>query len=182
VVKPLCISLFPGTVSCMPLRYVDPNKKHSRRYTALESFGRSRPGQFLAHHLFPRIDPWLYRATGGRYPSILGGASTAPLMTTGAKSGQPREHQITYFHDGSDAIAVASNYGGPKHPQWYYNLRANPECELGDEKFLATEVTDTDDYAYLYGLATQVYAGWGDYRLKTDPIGRRIPVFRLTPR
>ncbi len=141
----------------MPLRYVDPNKKHGRWYTALESFGRSRPGQFLAHHLFPHIDPWLYRATGGRYPSILGGASTAPLMTTGAKSGQPREHQITYLHDGRDAVAIASNYGGPKHPQWYYNLKAHPECELGGEKFLATEFTDPDEYARLYGLAVQVY-------------------------
>ena len=132
-------------------------------------------------HVAARIDPWLYRKTGGRYPSILGGASTAPLMTTGAKSGQPREHQITYFHDGRDAIAIASNYGGPKNPQWSYNLKAHPQCELGDEKFVAREVTDPDDYAYLYGLAEQVYAGWGDYRLKTDPVGRRIPVFRLRP-
>jgi deazaflavin-dependent oxidoreductase (nitroreductase family) len=129
------------------LHYVDPHKKHSRWYTAINNFGRSRPGQFLAHHFWPRIDPWLYRATGGRWPWILGGVSTAPLMTTGAKSGQPREHQITYFHDGPDPIMTASNYGGPKHPQWYYNLKAHPECELGGEKFLATEVTDLDDYA-----------------------------------
>jgi hypothetical protein len=88
----------------MPVHYADPHKKHSRWNTALENFNRSRPGQFLAHHLWPRIDPWLYRATGGRYPWIFGGVSTAPLMTTGAKSGQPREHQITYFHDGPDPI------------------------------------------------------------------------------
>jgi len=81
-----------------------------------------------------------------------------------------------------DAIAIASNHGGAKHPQWYHNLKAHPECELGDEKFVANEVTDPDDYARLYGLAEQVYAGWSDYRVKTDPIGRRIPVFRLTPR
>jgi deazaflavin-dependent oxidoreductase (nitroreductase family) len=166
----------------MPLHYADPHKKHSRWNTALESFNRSRPGQFLAHHLWPRIDPWLYRATGGRYPWIIFGVSTAPLMTTGAKSDQPREHQITYFHDGPDPIVTASNYGGPKHPQWYYNLKAHPECELGDEKFLATEVTDPDEHARLYGLAEQYYAGWSDYRRKTDPIGRHIPVFRLTPR
>jgi hypothetical protein len=49
---------------------------------------------------------------------------------------------------------------------------------LGGEKFLAREVIDADDYARLYGVAQQVYAGWGDYRQKT---GRRIPVFRLTP-
>ena len=34
-----------------------------------------------------------------------------------------------------DPIVIASNYGGPKHPQWYYNLKAHPECELGDEEF-----------------------------------------------
>ena len=47
---------------------------------------------------------------------------------------------------------------------------------------MATEVTDPDEYARLYGLDVQVYAGWADYRLKTDVIGRRIPVFRLKPR
>jgi deazaflavin-dependent oxidoreductase (nitroreductase family) len=169
-------------VRCMPLHYVDPYKKHSRWYTALESFGRSRPGQFWAHHFAPRMDPWLYRKTGGRYPSILGAVSTAPLVTTGAKSDQRRENQITYFHDGPDPIVTASNYGGPKHPHWYYNLKAHAECELGDEKFLAREITDPDDYARVYGLAERVYAGWSDYREKADPIGRRIPVFRLKPR
>ena len=166
----------------MPLHYVDPHKKRGRWYAALERFARSPAGQFYAHRIGPRIDPWLYRATGGRFPSILGGVTSAPLMTIGAKSGQPREHQISYFHDGSDVIAVASNYGGPKHPQWYYNLKANPECNLGDEKFSATEVTDAEDYTYLYKLATTVYAGWDDYQRKTELIGRRIPVFRLKPR
>jgi deazaflavin-dependent oxidoreductase (nitroreductase family) len=166
----------------MPLRYVDPHKEHTRRYTAMESFSRSRPGQWVARRVASRIDPWLYRKTGGRYPSALGGPSTAPLMTTGAKSGQPREHQITYFHDGPDPIVTASNYGGPRNPQWYHNLKAHPECELGDDKFLATEITDPDEYARVYGLAERVYAGWGDYRVTTDRIGRHIPVFRLKPR
>ena len=104
----------------MPLHRVDPNEKRSRWYRATNNFGRSRPGMFLARNFWPRIDPWLYRATGGRYPWVLGGAATAPLMTTGAKSGQPREVQVTYFHDGPDAILTASYGGGPKNPQWYY--------------------------------------------------------------
>jgi deazaflavin-dependent oxidoreductase (nitroreductase family) len=166
----------------MPLHYVDPHKKHGRWYRALESFGRSKPGHFVARHIAPRLDPVLYRASGGRYPWIVGGASTAPLINTGAKSGQRREHQLTYFHDGPCPILMASNYGGAKHPQWYYNLKARPECEFGDELFTATEVTDPDEYARLFGLAEQVYAGYGDYREKTAAVGRRIPVFRLTPR
>ena len=95
---------------------------------------------------------------------MLGVLTTAPLVTTGAKSGQRREHQINYFHDGSDPIVTALNYGGTKHPQWYYNLKANPECELGGEKFLATQVTDPDDYERVYGLS----------RSRCTPVGATI--------
>jgi deazaflavin-dependent oxidoreductase (nitroreductase family) len=112
----------------------------------------------------------------------LGTIATAPLTATGAKSGQPREVELTYFHDGSDPILIASNYGGPKHPQWYYNLKAHPECEFGGERFMATQVTDPDEYARLYALARQIYAGYGDYRTKAAAAGRQIPVIRLAPR
>lgn len=167
----------------MPLHYVDPHNEHGRRYRAMESFGRSRPGQFASRHIFCRIDPWLHRASGGRYPRILGTTATAPLTSTsaGAKSGQPRVRQLAYFHDGPDPILIASNWARPKDPGWYYNLKAHPECQLGDQKFVATQVTDPDDYLRLYTLAEQVYAGYGDYRVKTAHIGRRIPIFRLTP-
>lgn len=171
-----------GIFPFMPLHYVDPNKKRGPLYRASVRFGRSGAGQAYALRFGSRIDPWLYRATGGRYPSVLGAMATAPLMTTGAKSGQPREVQLTYFHDGPDPILIASYGGRPKHPQWYYNLKAHPECEFGRERFVATEVTDPNEYARLYGLAEQVYAGYGDYRVKTAAIGRHIPLFRLKPR
>ena len=144
-------------------------------------FGRTRAGSFFGRHIAPRIDPWLYRKTGGRYPASLPVVASAPLITTGAKTRQPREVQLAYFHHGPYPILIASNHGGPSHPQWYYNLKAHPECQLGDEKFVATEVADPDEYERLYGLAEQVYAGYGDYRVKTAAIGRRIPVFRLKP-
>jgi deazaflavin-dependent oxidoreductase (nitroreductase family) len=163
----------------MPLHYVDPHKKHSGVYRALESFGRSSPGKFFARHVLFRVDPWLYRKTGGRYPRIFGSAATAPLTSTGAKSGLPREHQLTYFHDGPDPILIASNSAESKHPQWYYNLKANPQCSFGDERFVATEVTDPSEYRRLYDLAEKVYAGYTDYRIKTAVFGRQIPVFRL---
>jgi deazaflavin-dependent oxidoreductase (nitroreductase family) len=166
----------------MPLHYVDPHKKHGRRYEAFVRFGRSRGGQFFSRHVLFRIDPWLYRASGGRYPWILGAAATAPLISTGAKSGLPRERQLTYFHDGPDPILIASNSAQPKHPSWYYNLKTNPECQFGDEKFVAAEVTDPDEYARLYAIAEHVYAGYEDYRVKTAPMGRKIPVLRLKAR
>ena len=92
---------------------------------------------------------------------------SATLKMTGAKSGQPRQAQLVYFHDGSDVIVVASNYGGDKHPQWYHNLKAHPECEFGGEAFRATEVTDPADYQRLYELAERFYGGFSDYKAKT---------------
>ena len=77
-------------------------------YIGPPSAGRSRLGLAYGLRIAPRIDPWLYRATGGRYPSILGTVASAPLMTTGAKSGQPREVQLSYFHDGPDPILIAN--------------------------------------------------------------------------
>jgi hypothetical protein len=44
----------------------------------------------------------------------------------------------------------------PKHPQWYYNLKAHPQCQFGDERFVATEVTDPDEYVRLVALAEKV--------------------------
>jgi deazaflavin-dependent oxidoreductase (nitroreductase family) len=161
----------------MPLRYVDPNKKRGRGYAAVESFARSGPGQFVARHVFWHTTRGCTRVSGGRYPWI--GMVTAPLTSTGAKSGQPRVHQLSYFHDRRDPILVASNAGAPRHPQWYYNLKANPECQFGDESFVGTEVTDPDEYACLFALAEKVFAGYTDYRARA---GRQIPILRLKPR
>ncbi len=163
----------------MPLRYVDPHRVRGRGYRAAERFGRSPVGQWFARHVSTRLDPVLYRATGGAFTTSMGVVVNAPLVTTGARSGQPREVQLTYFHDGPDPILIASNFGGEKHPAWYHNLKANPACRFGGEDFIASEVTDSDEHARLYALAEQVYAGYGDYVAKTAPRGRQIPLFRL---
>ncbi len=164
----------------MPLRYVDPHKKRGRLYRANVGLGRSRVGQFVARHIARRTDPYLFRLTGGRVN--MGAIINAPLIATGAKSGESREVQLTYFHDGHDVILLASNYGGSNHPQWYYNLKAHPQCTFGGEAFSAQQVIDPQEYAGLYELAEQVYSGYTDYRAKTAPLGRTIPIFRLKPR
>ena len=93
-----------GIFPFMPLHYVDPNKKRGPLYRANVRIGRTRLGRAYGLRIGWRIDPWLYRATGGRYPASLPVVASAPLMTTGAKTGHPREVQLTYFHDGPDPI------------------------------------------------------------------------------
>ena len=154
----------------MPLRYVDPNKKRGRLYRVSERFGRSRPGQWFARHISARLDPLLYRATGGRFTTSAGTVVNAPLVTIGAKSGQRREVQLTYFHDGADPILIASNYGGQRHPQWYYNLKANGECRFGGEDFIASEVTDPAEHARVRDLVAAANEQYFD-RLETHLTG-----------
>lgn len=163
----------------MPLRYVDPHRQRGLGYRAAGSFGRSPAGQWFTRRVATRLDPWLYRASGGRFTTSMGIVVNAPLVTTGARSGQPREVQLTYFHDGADPILIASNFGGQKHPAWYHNLKANPECRFGGDCFHASEVTDPAEYARLYALAEQIYSGYRDYLARTESFGRRIPLIRL---
>ncbi len=122
----------------MPLRHVDPTRPRSAAVRALNRFSRSRVGQFIARHFASKTDPWLGRISNGRLSWGMFNVPSATLKTKGAKSGQVRKAQIAYFHDGRDVVVIASNYGGDKHPQWYHNLVAHPECELGDEAFRAS--------------------------------------------
>lgn len=164
----------------MPLRRVDPNRPTTPVMRTLNRFARSRAGQFVAKNVASKTDPWLGRVTNGRVSWGMFNVPSATLTTTGAKSGRPRQTQLAYFHDGNDVIVVASNYGGDKHPQWYYNLKAHPECELGGEPFRASEVTDAAEYERLYQLAERYYGGFSDYKAKTVRVGRKIPVLRLS--
>lgn len=148
----------------------------------MNRLARSAVGQFVGKNLASKSDPWLGRISNGRLSWGILNVPSATLTTTGAKSGRRRETQLAYFHDGRDVIVMASNYGGDRHPQWYHNLVAHPECELGGEVFLAEDVTEPDDYARLFGLAERYYGGFTDYREKAARSGRTIPVFRLAPR
>ena len=41
-----------------------------------------------------------------------------------------RRVPLVSLADGNDLIIVASKGGAPKHPAWYENLVANPDCEI----------------------------------------------------
>ena len=106
------------------------------------------------------------------------------LSSTGARSGQRREIPLAYFTEGGDVILIASNYGGERHPAWYHNLVANPECELhiGQRggRFVAREATGPDRDR-LYNLAVERLNQVFDLHQKRSGDFRTIPVMRLTP-
>ncbi|WP_231965762.1 nitroreductase family deazaflavin-dependent oxidoreductase [Mycobacterium sp. E802] len=123
------------------------------------------------------------KATHGRVRLSVG-IPVLVLTATGARSGKKYETPLAYFTDGDDVVLIASNYGGGKHPGWYHNLLAHPECELHigprGGAFMAREATGADRDR-LYALAAdRLNKGWDTYERRTEGI-RTIPVLRLSP-
>ena len=101
------------------------------------------------------------------------------LTSTGAKSGLARTAPLAYTINNDDFVVIASKGGAPTHPDWYYNLKANPEVvvEVGEEKFnaVATEVSG-EEREKLYSAQAALYPTFNDYKSNTS---REIPVFTL---
>src|SRR3954469_10650011 len=101
------------------------------------------------------------------------------ISTTGAKSGQRRTNPLVYTTDGDRVVVVASKGGAPSNPDWYYNLKANPDVtvEIGDETFEATAEEGTGaERDRLLNAQAELMPGFKDYESKTT---RRIPVIVL---
>ena len=67
------------------------------------------------------------------------------VKTKGAKSNRIRNIPLIYVHQDGMPILVASLGGMPKNPNWYYNVKANPNLKIsttnGTEKYFAEEVS-----------------------------------------
>ncbi len=77
-------------------------------------------------------------------------------------------------------MIIASKGGAPTHPDWYYNLLANPlvSVETGTEEFQArASVAEEPERTRLYNKMVEVMPGFDDYRRRTT---RVIPVIILT--
>ena len=97
----------------------------------INNFSLTPVGQWLVKTFAARVDPTIYKFTGGRF--TMSGPLTIPqltLTTVGRKSGKERTVQLGYTEDGDDVLVVASNYGGTKHPAWSHNLDANPDAKI----------------------------------------------------
>src|SRR5215203_7219202 len=87
------------------------------------------PGEYV-----PSPQAWVrdqveaYERTGGREANTLfdTGMPIIIVTTRGNRSGALRKTPLMRVeHDGEYAL-VGSQGGAPKHPSWYFNLRADP--------------------------------------------------------
>ncbi|WP_306233198.1 nitroreductase family deazaflavin-dependent oxidoreductase [Agrococcus beijingensis] len=124
-----------------------------------------------------------FEASNGAEANTLQGMPIILLTSVGAKSGKLRKTALMRVeHDGEYAV-VASLGGAPKHPVWYFNLKAQPHVELQDgaEKhdYEARELEPGAERDAWWERAVAAFPPYADYQEKTE---RLIPVFVLTRR
>src|SRR4249919_2423615 len=116
----------------------------------------------------PRAD-WVadhhrrYVESGGADGHEWHGVPTLLLTTRGRHSGSLRRTPLIYGEDGGRYLVVASYGGAPHHPDWYFNLEADPavRIQVGDREVAATaRPADPDERARLWPLMTAI---WPDY-------------------
>ena len=126
----------------------------------------------------------LYERTNGAEGTTLRDTGLPCIIVTnmGNKSGAVRKTPLMRVVDGENYVLVASWGGAPKHPVWYYNLKADPKVEIRDidkvQTMTVREVTDETEKNRLWEIAVQAYPPYHDYQEKTD---RVIPVFMAEP-
>ena len=107
------------------------------------------------------------------------GVFTLLITTEGRKSGKLRRTGLIYRRDKGNYIVVASNGGRPHHPNWYLNLKKNPEVyvQVGADKFYArAREAEGEERQRLWGMMVDVFPQYEEYKQKTD---RKIPIIIL---
>jgi deazaflavin-dependent oxidoreductase (nitroreductase family) len=152
---------------------------------ALRRLPASRPGSWLLAPVLHRLDRPVYSATRGRHTlaSLLTGLPVVLLTTTGARSGRRCVVPLLGLPTPDGLAVIASNFGRPHHPAWYYNLRANPEAEIsveGARRRVRAVEAEGEQRARIWQQALTMYPGYTTYERRVGD-GRRIALFVLEP-
>jgi deazaflavin-dependent oxidoreductase (nitroreductase family) len=122
-----------------------------------------------------------FHTNEGRVGGMFDGVPLLLLHHTGAKSGKSRINPLAYQSDGGRYVVFASKAGAPSNPDWYHNLKAQPNVtiEVGTDTIdvLASEATGAERER-LYRTQAERIPQFAEYERKTE---RVIPVIVLTP-
>jgi len=114
-----------------------------------------------------------FRANGGKVAQFEG----RPLLLLhhkGAKTGTERVNPLVYLpRDGNFAV-FGSKAGAPTNPDWFHNLRANPDTqiEVGTETVpVRARVAEGEERERIWEEQKRVNSNFADYeKLTTRPI------------
>jgi len=123
-----------------------------------------------------------FHTNEGRVGGMFEGMPLLLLHHTGAKSGKSRINPLAYQSDDGRYVIFASKAGAPSNPDWYHNLKAQPnvEVEVGTDTIdvVAGEATG-EERERLYRTQVERVPQFAEYEKTAGE--RVIPVIILTP-
>ena len=109
------------------------------------------------------------------------GRHVVVLTTVGARTGLLRKTPLMRVEHGGTYAVVASVAGADRHPDWYANVLARPEVELGDGacvlSLVGREVEGRERDRW-WSRACTAFPSYATYQSRTR---RRIPLLLLEP-
>jgi deazaflavin-dependent oxidoreductase (nitroreductase family) len=150
----------------------------------------NKEGEVMMSDYIPSPRQWvaeqvaLYESSGGTAGLTLRDTGLPVIIVTnrGKMTGAIRKTPLMRVVDGNHYILVASQGGAPQHPQWYFNLKAEPEVEIRDKTEVhamrVREVVDAAERERLWQIAVAAYPPYQEYQTKTE---RVIPIFVAEP-
>ena len=126
----------------------------------------------------------LYEGSGGTQGLTLRDTGLPVIIVTnhGRRTGAIRKTPLITVKDGDRYVLIASQGGSPKHPNWYYNLKANPIVKIQDGSIIydmkVTEIIESKERKRLWDIAVKTYSHYQDYQNRTE---RMIPIFLAVP-
>ncbi len=127
-----------------------------------------------------------FRSNGGEVGGPFEGAPIALVHHVGARTGTERTAPLMSRVDGDRRYVFASKAGAPDNPDWYHNLKANPDVrvEVASDGVIRTEeVTavelEGDEREAVWEAQKAEWPQFAEYEASTE---RTIPVLELRPR
>ena len=111
--------------------------------------------------------------------------ATLLLTTIGAKTGQLRTRALPYYRDGARLVVIGSNGGGPKDPDWAWNIRANDAvwiCVGRKRRPARAHIAQGDERVRLFEHITSTRDSLARYQERAATFGREVPLVVLEPR
>lgn len=119
-----------------------------------------------------------YEASDGREANTLRdtGLPVVVFTVTGRRSGKLRKVPLMRVEHEGEYLMVASQGGLPKHPQWYFNVVADPQVRVQDGATVSTGTArelEGSERETWWERAVAAFPTYTDYQAKTT---RTIPL------
>lgn len=124
-----------------------------------------------------------FRENGGKVGGPFEGSPMVLIHHRGAKTGTERVTPLMCQVEGDRIFIFASKAGAPDNPDWYHNLKANPETtiEYLDDPSVPVRVVELEgaERDRVWERQKTEWPQFAEYEEKTD---RTIPVLELQRR